>query len=139
MGGLADAVVPMMRRPVPVKVAPPKIVPVSAPPPPVGLTPPPAPIAPPVKAPVYTGAYGYWQKNPTSYPQYARDWEKGQWAENSTYPGMAPAAPPNKAELSNRNWAGSPVNIGAMGGGQGVQGYSSTSGLKGYTGGGPRF
>lgn len=79
----------------------------------------------------YTGATGYWSRNPTSFPQHARDWEKGQWAENSIYGGMAPA--PNKAELSNRNWRGPRQDIGAMTGGQGVPGFSS-SGAPGFGG-----
>lgn len=44
---------------------------------------------------------GYFQRNPTSYPQYARDWEKSQWAENSTYGGPAPTH-----GWSGGGWAG---------------------------------
>ncbi len=84
-----------------------------------------------ISGPGYTGPTGYWQKNPTSFPQHARDWEKSQWAENSIYGGMAP--PSNRSELSNRNWSGSRQNIGGIGGGQGVTGFSSV-GAPGFGG-----
>lgn len=84
------------------------------------------PAAPQPASPSWS--YGMWQKNPTSYPQYANSWDKSTWGYTH-----APNTAPNTHELSSRNWSGDRWNLAKMPGGYGAQSYNGTNAL-GYRG-----
>lgn len=85
-----------------------------------------APAAPQPASPSWSS--GMWQKNPTSYPQYANSWDKSTWGYTH-----APNTAPNTHELSSRKWSGPRVDFNSIQGGYGVQSYNRTN-APGYRG-----
>lgn len=62
---------------------------------------PPPPAA--IQGPAWTGPTGYWQKNPTSYPQWSTGWKNqtDNYYENNTYPGFNYTTPGGR----NHTWS----------------------------------